>query len=291
MGQVLGSTQTWFNETNNSMGMVTFATVIMMFANNIWQLDTTPKTWVRWMVYFDAVAFLIAYIGTCVSDLTPACWQQNAFGLAADLVWSFKDAFKYGYIAYKAISICGIKVRWPCHATVVVSLILYWLLCIQAYGFSMPDCPGQFKSQGPRIALYLYWTLVDVVASAMIVWKMTKVVANSKGANADTTIYYMIKFREELRLLVASVGMLAVTVLSIAHAVNPDFNALNIWRIVFVYVQLLLVMGSQKVVAGASSRQSTSQQPASRLSHSAQGQSKLAPNSRKQDSVMKTGGN
>ncbi|KAJ3079524.1 hypothetical protein HDU99_010677 [Rhizoclosmatium hyalinum] len=235
------------------MGMVSFATVVMMFANNIWQLDSTPRTWVRWMIYCDALAFFIAYVGTCANDLMPECWKQNAYWLAADLVWSFKDAFKYGYIAYKALSICGIKTRWPAYATVVGSLILYWILCYQAYGFTMPDCPGQFKSQVPRVILYLYWTVVDVVASAMILWKMSQVVANSKGANADSSVYYIIKFREEIRLLVVAFGMLAVTILSIIHAANPDFNALNIWRIVFVYVQLLLVMGSQKVVVGGGS--------------------------------------
>ncbi|KAJ3030201.1 UNVERIFIED_CONTAM: hypothetical protein HDU68_009842 [Siphonaria sp. JEL0065] len=208
------------------MGMVTFATIVMMFSNNIWQLDFTPRTWVRWMIYLDALAFLVA---------------------------SFKDAFKYGYICYKSLSICGHKVRWPCYVVVVISLLLYWLLCIQAYGFSMPGCPGQFKSQAPRVTLYLYWTCVDVVASVMVVNKMRAVVANSKGANADSSVYYIIKFREELRLVVAAVGLCSVTILSVIHAVNPDFNALNIWRIVFVYIQLLMVMGSQKVVVGASS--------------------------------------
>ncbi|KAI9327088.1 hypothetical protein BDR26DRAFT_102689 [Obelidium mucronatum] len=265
MGQVLGSTQSWFNSTNDAMGMVTFATIVMMFSNNIWQLDYTPRTWVRWMIYFDAVAFLIAYVGTCANDLMPECWKQNAYWLAADIVWSFKDGFKYGYIAYKSLSICGYKTRWPCYATVVISLLLYWLLLIQAYGFSMPNCPGQFKSQAPRVTLYLFWTLVDVVASVMIVNKMRQVVANSKGANADSTVYYIIKFREELRLIVAAVGLCAVTILSVINAVNPSFNALNIWRIVFVYIQLLMVMGSQKVVVGGGS--SVNSQVASTVSH------------------------
>ncbi|KAJ3092984.1 hypothetical protein HK100_006798, partial [Physocladia obscura] len=251
MGQVLSSTQNWFDSTNNAMGMVSFATVIMMFSNGIWQLDFTPRTWVRWMVYFDALAFLIEYIGTCSNDLMPECWKQNAYWLGADLVWSFKDAFKYGYIAYKALSINGMKQTWPCYLVVVISLLLYWLLCVQAYGFSMPNCPPNFASQGPRVALYLYWTVVDIVATVMIVIKMRTVVANSKTANTDSTIYYVIQFREELRLIVVAVGMLAVTILSIINAINPSFNALNIWRIVFVYVQLILVMGSQKVAAGS----------------------------------------
>ncbi|KAJ3030198.1 UNVERIFIED_CONTAM: hypothetical protein HDU68_009839 [Siphonaria sp. JEL0065] len=257
MGQVLPSTQKWFDSTNDAMGMVTFATIVMMFSNNIWQLDFTPRTWVRWMIYLDALAFLVAYIGTCANDLMPECWKQNAYWLAADLLWSFKDAFKYGYICYKSLSICGHKVRWPCYVVVVISLLLYWLLCIQAYGFSMPGCPGQFKSQAPRVALYLYWTCVDIVASVMVVNKMRAVVANSKGANADSSVYYIIKFREELRLVVAAVGLCSVTILSVIHAVNPDFNALNIWRIVFVYIQLLMVMGSQKVVVGGGSSQNS----------------------------------
>ncbi|KAI9346490.1 hypothetical protein BDR26DRAFT_916453 [Obelidium mucronatum] len=250
MGQILGSQQKWFSETNAAMGMVSFSTVLVMFSSNIWQLDRTPRTWIRWMAYFDALAYLIVYVGTSLNELMPECWKQNSYWLAADLVWSFKDAFKYGYISYKALSICGFKARWPCYATMIGSLLLYWLLCVQAYGFTAPDCHGTFKSQGPRVALYLYWTLVDVVASAMILHKMSSIVSNSKEVNTDNKVYYVIKFREEIRLLAVSVGMFAVTIVCIHHALNPEAEYLNIWSIVFVYCQVLLVMGSQKVVVG-----------------------------------------
>ncbi|KAJ3234575.1 hypothetical protein HDU78_005752 [Chytriomyces hyalinus] len=248
---VLRSTEVWFANANDSMGMVTYGTIVMMFSSNIWQLDFTPRTWVRWMIYLDALAFTIIYAGTCANDLLPDCWQRNSYGLAADLIWSFKDAGKYGYIAYKALSIGGYHMRWPCYAVAGLSLLLYWLLCYQAYGFSMPGCPGQFHSDVPRVVLYGYWTLVDVVATVVVVAKMRSVIVNSSAVgNQDSTVYKIIKMREEIRLLVASVGMLSVTVLSIVGAIDPTVTTLNIWRMVFVYVQLLLVMGSQKVVVG-----------------------------------------
>ncbi|KAJ3029907.1 UNVERIFIED_CONTAM: hypothetical protein HDU68_010690 [Siphonaria sp. JEL0065] len=81
---------------------------------------------------------------------------------------------------------------------------------------------------------------------------MTQVVTNSKQVNTDNKVYSVIKFREELRLLCVSIGMLAVTVVSLHHAFNPDLPFLNIWSIVFVFTQVILVMGSQKVIVGES---------------------------------------
>ncbi|KAI8607231.1 hypothetical protein BC830DRAFT_1159271 [Chytriomyces sp. MP71] len=248
MGQILGSTIRWFDTINDSMGMVTFGTVIMMFSNDIWQLDFTPRTWVRWMIYFDALAFLIEYIGTCANDLIPSCWQQNSYWLASDLIWSFKDAAKYGYITYKATTLSGYKTRVPCYSVAIISLILYWVLCIQSYGFTPPKCSSAFKSPIPRIVLYLYWTCVDVCASLMVVRKMAEGTRGAEGAFA--AVIRVVQMREEARLLVASVGMSAVSALSIAGALDETLVTLNIWRMVFVYVQLLLVLGSQKVVVG-----------------------------------------
>ncbi|TPX53707.1 hypothetical protein CcCBS67573_g09663, partial [Chytriomyces confervae] len=87
----------WFAATGDSMGMVTFATVIYMFQTQTWKLDFHPRTSVRLMIYLDALGFLVSYVGTCANDLMPLCSQRNGYALVADLFWSVKDAVKYGY--------------------------------------------------------------------------------------------------------------------------------------------------------------------------------------------------
>ncbi|KAI9327089.1 hypothetical protein BDR26DRAFT_876061 [Obelidium mucronatum] len=248
MGQVLTSTQQWFDKTNNAMGMVSFATLLMMFSNDLWQLDWTPRTWVRWMVYFDSLAFLISYIGTSLEDLMPYCWQRNAFKLAAGIVWSLKDALKYGYLAFKATKISGYQnLRFPYYLAACGSLVLYWIFLLTGYGFVEPNCAPMTKSQVPRLALYLYWSVVDLGTSVVVINKMRQVISASKEVKMDHTEFYTVKFREEIRLLIASIGMSIVTVLSIISIVEPKFNVLSIWRIVFVYLQLVMVMASQTV--------------------------------------------
>ncbi|KAI9346905.1 hypothetical protein BDR26DRAFT_855336 [Obelidium mucronatum] len=189
----------------------------------------------------------------------PNCWQRNAYKVAAGIVWSFKDGLKYGYMAYKAVKLGDIKADWPYYATLVGSLLLYWIFLLTGNGFEGPKCTPLTTSMGPKVALYLYWTLVDIVASLVVLNKMRKAIKMSKDAKIENKEFNSIKFKEEIRLLIASVGMTIVTILSIINAFNPSFNVLSIWRIVFVYIQLLMVLSQKGASGGGSETTSQSQ--------------------------------
>ncbi|KAI9327090.1 hypothetical protein BDR26DRAFT_876062 [Obelidium mucronatum] len=166
---------------------------------------------------------------------------------------SFKDCFKYGYMAFKASTICGLRSPWPCYVTGGVSLLLYWIVLIAGIGFKSPMCEPLTHNKGPLVVLYVYWTVVDVVASAMIIHRVRKVILKSKAVKIDYSEFYQLKFREETRLLFVSVGMTVVTILEIFAAVQDSFstNLISLWRIVFVYIQLVMVLTSQKVTEGS----------------------------------------
>ncbi|ORY38330.1 hypothetical protein BCR33DRAFT_720700 [Rhizoclosmatium globosum] len=83
---------------------------------------------------------------------------------------------------------------------------------------------------------------------------MTLAMSRVKRMNFAIETYSRYKKREENRLLVACVGMLSVTVLTIIHYVSQGVNGngggkrqplpIQINRLVFVTMQLLLLLGS-----------------------------------------------
>ncbi|KAI8828103.1 hypothetical protein BJ741DRAFT_439116 [Chytriomyces cf. hyalinus JEL632] len=247
----------WFAATGDSMGMVTFATVIYMLQTDTWKLDYHPRTSVRLMIYLDALGFLVSYAGTCANDLMPLCSQRNGYALVADLFWSVKDAVKYGYVSYRALTICGyrgIQKRRIAYAAGAGSLVLYWIFMAQVYSFNAADqCAPHYQSNVPLVTLYLYWTVVDVVAAAMVMWKLRKMIKETQILKAveETNMYRILSFREELRLILVSLGMCMVTVQTIVSTTNPNVNSYRIGTIVFVYCQLFLVIGSRKVAVGS----------------------------------------
>ncbi|KAJ3246406.1 hypothetical protein HDU78_007123 [Chytriomyces hyalinus] len=179
------SQKNWFAATSNAMGMVSYATVIVMLHNDNWKLDLSPKTWVRWMAYLDAVAFTITFVKAAEnSNISPAgtpCGVNTAWWFAADCVFSFKDAFKYGYITFKACTITGVSVKWPAYATFATSLLLYWLFMFAAYSFTDP-CTGNMPTVYVQTALYSFWGIVDLGATGAIVRKFLRVTRDLKGA-------------------------------------------------------------------------------------------------------------
>ncbi|KAI9335679.1 hypothetical protein BDR26DRAFT_522087 [Obelidium mucronatum] len=251
----------WFEQTNNAIGMVTFATVFYMFESNIWQLDRSwhPRTWVRLMIYLDALGFLILYSGNLANDALPLCSQRNLYLIVADLVWCCKDAVKYGYIAFRAMTICGFKSRNQklyCYLVASGSAVLYWILMGQVYSFKEPDCKAHFQSNIPRVTLYVYWTVVDIAAAALIVIKMQRAVFENDtvlGNTEDGKTFWIIKFREELRLVFVAIGMCAVTIVVIVQTTHPEMPTYRVGTMVFVFCQLILVIGSRKVEVGEAS--------------------------------------
>ncbi|KAI9328623.1 hypothetical protein BDR26DRAFT_1012188 [Obelidium mucronatum] len=240
------SAEAWLISTNNSMGMIAFAMVLMMFGCNMYQIDTHPRTWVRSMVYLDALAFLILYVYQCNRDA----------------ITSY--ALKYGYIIHKSLVINNVHKRiWPCYFTSGVSLGLYWLYMLQSYGFGeavgCTDAP--LDGNWALIALYILWTTVDFVATLAMVRKITSVIANStelvesgmghfhtqNKLENEVKVFNVYKMREEVRLLLCVGGMGGVSALAIVRVVRPEWGIPAVNKIIFVFVQLLLLLGSKKV--------------------------------------------
>ncbi|ORY45182.1 hypothetical protein BCR33DRAFT_194712 [Rhizoclosmatium globosum] len=163
------------------------------------------------------------------------------------------------YIAFRSMTICGFKYRQtkrPCYTAAAISAVLYWILMAQVYSFNdSTNCAAYFKSNIPRVLLYSYWTLVDVVAAVGVIRKMRNAILEAQRLELDDTMdrhaFSILKFREELRLILVSVSMIAVTVVVIVQTTNPELPTYRVGTMVFVYCQLILVIGSKKVEVGA----------------------------------------
>ncbi|ORY38332.1 hypothetical protein BCR33DRAFT_788917 [Rhizoclosmatium globosum] len=121
------------NQINYSMGMVSFATVLFMLHTDSYQIDWRPPSWVRIMIYLDALAFFIYYLGGLIQD-SGSCQMYYWVLVASEVVWSFKDAFKFGYIVFRGLAIVGNKRIYPFLITPLISLALYWHYIYVVYG-------------------------------------------------------------------------------------------------------------------------------------------------------------
>ncbi|KAJ3074678.1 hypothetical protein HDU98_010568 [Podochytrium sp. JEL0797] len=249
----------WFNQANDQSGLITFATVLYMFLNDMYQIvDAHPRHWVRIMIYLDATAFVVSYAGVCARDQMPLCSQRNGVALVADLVWCAKDAVKYGYVSYRALTICGYKFKLlmpACRVVGLISAVLYSILIYQGYSLTEPTCLPHFESTLPRVALYLYWTLIDILSAGVIILKMRRAIKESRNLlgceTPDARAFSILRFREEMHLILVSISMMAVTVVSVVDttAVESAVASFRVGTMVFVFCQLSLLLGSRKVVA------------------------------------------
>ncbi|KAJ3396356.1 hypothetical protein HDU80_009987 [Chytriomyces hyalinus] len=243
---IMSAAVTTLNTLNYSMGVVAFSSVLFMLHMDAYTVDSHPRSWVRWMVYLDALAFFVLYQADLVRDVS-TCSMHTSIYMAADIVWSFKDFFKFGYLVYRGLAIVGSKRVYPIYWTAAGSLVLYWIYIACAYGHALgsTDCTLDGFNDNSLIALYLYWTLVEVVVSAMVVRKMSKVQRKVRMANFAVETYDRFKFKEEVRLLIACIGMGMVTSVTIVDSLAGfDRRDLALTRFVFVYMQLLLLLGS-----------------------------------------------
>ncbi|KAJ3022444.1 UNVERIFIED_CONTAM: hypothetical protein HDU68_009146 [Siphonaria sp. JEL0065] len=235
------------NQLNFSMGTVSFATVVFMLHSNSYTISLHPRTWVRSMIYLDSLGFFIYYLAEFIQD-SASCKQYTLMQMMADVVWSFKDAFKFGYIVYRGLAISGSKRNWPYIYTALISLILYWYFIYLTYipMLQSPNCQAT-AATNPKIILYSYWSLIEIGISLVIVIKMSIAQQRVRAANFAVETYSRYKQKEEMRLLIACVGMGTVTMLEVVD----HFRGSNVWqkevyitRIVFVYLQLMLLLGS-----------------------------------------------
>ncbi|KAI8614677.1 hypothetical protein BC830DRAFT_1126130 [Chytriomyces sp. MP71] len=115
-----------------------------------------------------------------------------------------------------------------------------------AYSFVEP-CPGNLEGEvWPQALLYAFWTIVEISASVVVLRKLYSIIAQLKDAEMGHAHYRIVKMREEIRLLISCTLMVVVTLFQAARAMNSLLTDVRIAPIVFVYVQLLLVLGSQR---------------------------------------------
>ncbi|KAI8609556.1 hypothetical protein BC830DRAFT_1085398 [Chytriomyces sp. MP71] len=235
---------------NDSMGLVSFATVVIMLHSNRFQVGWRPASWVFNMAYLDAFAFLFFYLAGVVEDAA-SCQYTATLLLMADVVWSVKDFFKFGFIVYRALAIVNARRQWPIYFVSYVSLGLYWWFLLESYPVvvSHSECaPSNIPTDG-QLALYLFWSVVEIGVSAAVVFKMSRVSRIVQKANIGVEVYTHFKQAEEVRLLIATLGMGAVTILAVDGLVRRR-DDVAISRIVFVYGQLVLVLGAAQGSVG-----------------------------------------
>ncbi|KNE69307.1 hypothetical protein AMAG_19903 [Allomyces macrogynus ATCC 38327] len=141
-------------------GLITFSTCMVMTALGRSSVQFDHAHAVRWMVWFDAVAFVIFYSSSTAAESLDGCGRA-AMWFAADFVWSFKDAARIDYMVSRALILAArgahaasappsprrsrlarqcLRVPWAA-TTAVVSLVLYWVFMAQVYNFSAPGSP------------------------------------------------------------------------------------------------------------------------------------------------------
>ncbi|KAJ3324991.1 hypothetical protein HDV06_005580 [Boothiomyces sp. JEL0866] len=156
------------------------------------------------------------------------------------------DACKYGYLVYRGFQIWGSEN--PARISVFASLgslVLYWLYIATAYSFS-GDCTEslipQVNFNWSLVLLYVYWMLMDMVPSAIMIIKIQDYAFMAPENKAISKILY----REETRLFVSCLVMAAVTCNSIYNVISKATFSLT--TVAFVYTQFIIFLNSINLV-------------------------------------------
>eukprot|EP00121_Abeoforma_whisleri_P017201 Awhi_evm3s15767 len=206
---------TFIKACNITSGLVAYATLIVMLNNGDIRISKKihPRFFIRLMVYFDCVAFLFFYISFMASDGLDTC-GVSAFLFLAEFTWAFKDAFKFGYIAWRASAIAELrKAKLISYVVALGSLLLYGFYMIMNYSFS-GECDNPIisrisDSNWPAIVLYLYWFMVDVVSGGLLLHKLfsAQKATTSIFTNQTRSKYRQLIKKEAIRLGITVIGM------------------------------------------------------------------------------------
>ncbi|KAJ3259538.1 hypothetical protein HK103_002091 [Boothiomyces macroporosus] len=240
---------TFVDGLNNFSGEVTIAALLVMAFLNHYKVGFHPKYFVRWMIYLDALAFTFTYITQALAQgnvLPGSGCSQKYIAFVGDFIDSFKDACKYGYLVYRGFQIWGSDN--PARISVFASLgslVLYWLYIATAYSFS-GDCSQslipQVSFNWSLVLLYVYWMIMDMVPSAIMIIKFQDYVYMAPGNKTISKILY----REETRLFISCIVMAAVTCNSIYNVIARATFSLT--TVAFVYTQFIIFLNSINLV-------------------------------------------
>ncbi|KAI9349171.1 hypothetical protein BDR26DRAFT_853156 [Obelidium mucronatum] len=255
MSAPLSSVEQFSNGMTNYVGLVTFGTVIVMVTNGTWRVSLKPATLVRWMAYFDALSFVLLFAANANTDTIPTCPHRKILVGGSDFISSLKDTAKYGYLAYKALAISGHakKFYYVTYIVMGINAILYWSYLIINYTFT-DGCKPRLSYNYPLIIMFFYWNVVEFVSAGLMLHKLYKVKFGLEvvGAALDSELD-AIRKKERLRLLLACLGMIPITVIQTACQWIPALRPYNFSRTYFIYCQLWLVVGSQQTTTPAGS--------------------------------------
>ncbi|KAJ3324990.1 hypothetical protein HDV06_005579 [Boothiomyces sp. JEL0866] len=217
---------------------------------NHYKLGCHPKYFVRWMIYLDSTAFLLTFIAQAYQYSLPnqqftGC-TANTIGIISNAIDSLKDGTKYGYLVFRGFQIWGTDS--PAKISLMAfagSVILYWLYILTSFSFR-GDCTLPFLPQNTfnwsLVLLYVYWTIMDMVPSAILVIKFQDYVFMSP----EDKKFHGILYREEMRLFLSCVIMAGVTCNSIYNVIAH--STFDLAPIAFVFTQYIIVVNSLSIV-------------------------------------------
>ncbi|KAI9346514.1 hypothetical protein BDR26DRAFT_855697 [Obelidium mucronatum] len=240
------------SKMNYSMGTVSVTTVLFMLHLNVYEIDFTPRTWIRWAAYLDSLSFFVLYLGDIVQDTADCRFLRN-IKVACDLLWSFKDAFKIGYIVLQTTMIYRSPRRWPAWWAALGSLILYWTFMSQLYGFSDGSFCFVLPGLEPaRIALYGFWIAVEFTCIVLITMKLyipffqrrndAQCLLVGDGESGD-----LHAIRNAMQLLVILSLTMGITLWTLIYYESLQSSlVLQVRNIVIVFSQMVLVIASER---------------------------------------------
>ncbi|ORZ30072.1 hypothetical protein BCR44DRAFT_1517598 [Catenaria anguillulae PL171] len=247
---------------NSAAGLVSFSTLIAMLIRGKYAIKRSFHSYIRVMVYLDCTAFIIAYIGLISADGLSPCGAK-AFWLVADMFWAAKDAFKYGYLAFRCTRIMGLKNQawnWAIHGAFATSLILYWFYMILSYNLSgacTDALIGNVNFNWSVLPLYVSWLIMDLVMAAGMLYslkKMSDKIGEMTKSLGKKDEYSAVIAQERLRLVVNAIAMVILNIVSVLNVTGTTAIPGN--AIVFVFLQHWIVLSSSSVADDKAASQS-----------------------------------
>ncbi|KAI9206762.1 uncharacterized protein BJ171DRAFT_485978, partial [Polychytrium aggregatum] len=237
------------NRTDTDSGFPSFCALLIIIILDRWMIHTKDfRSLVTLMVYCDCLAEILVWIAPmwASASLCQTTWLY----WASDMIFSFKDMFKFGFIAWRATLISCPRMR---HARIVqitfaaagLSLLLYHAYIWTSYNLS-GDCSGHASASGSAIALILlygYWFLVEAAAAAAMIYTLRRAATLESRAkiSAEENFAAKVMRKEAWRICWSTVLGSVVCGCAVAEFVNHR-KYLYLKGSVFTISQFMLVL-------------------------------------------------